>query len=172
MGTDIRLPLLDSVRIASPCAARWEDMAGDDRRRRCAQCDLDVHNISALTRDEAETVLSRAVEGRVCARLYRRADGTVLTRDCPRGLAAVRRRARLALVRVGALIGLTCGAGVLASQTASSARGDRLRLRAQQPFERLCELIDPSPAPAISGRLIMGDVMVAPRPAARGGSGR
>ena len=33
--TTISLPLLDSVRIATPCDARWENMCGDERKRRC-----------------------------------------------------------------------------------------------------------------------------------------
>lgn len=66
-------------------------MAGDERIRHCALCDLNVYNFAAMTRDEIRELLVRA-EGRVCARLYRRADGTLLTRDCPTGLRALRRR--------------------------------------------------------------------------------
>ncbi len=36
----------------------------------------------------------REREGELCVRFYRRADGTMLTADCPRGLAAVRLRMR------------------------------------------------------------------------------
>jgi len=52
---------------------------------------LNVYNFAEMTRDEVRDLLART-EGRVCARLYRRADGTVLTRDCPTGLRALRRR--------------------------------------------------------------------------------
>jgi len=67
-------------------------MAGDERVRHCAHCSLNVYNFAEMTRDEVRELLLRT-EGRVCARLYRRADGTVLTRDCPTGLRALRRRA-------------------------------------------------------------------------------
>lgn len=82
---------LDRMRIASPCHVGWENMKGDDRTRFCDQCSLHVYNISAMTRDEVASLV-RSADGRICARLYRRADGTVLTRDCPVGLRALRRR--------------------------------------------------------------------------------
>ncbi len=108
-----RLPLLDGVRIASPCPARWEDMRGDERVRLCTACGKNVYNVIALCREEAEDIL-RAHEGEVCMRLYRRGDGTILTADCPVGRPKRRRRQLLA----GAL--LTAGAGV----TGAFAAGD------------------------------------------------
>ena len=117
MNGSISLPLLDRIQVASPCTARWEDMVGDERVRRCAECNLNVHNFSAMTRDEAEGVLAGLAHGRVCGWFYRRADGTVLTQDCPVGVARVRAAARRALVRVAALIGLVGVAGVAAGMT-------------------------------------------------------
>jgi hypothetical protein len=57
-------------------------MAGDERVRHCTLCSLNVYNFAEMTREEVRELLART-EGRVCARLYRRAGGTVLTRDCP-----------------------------------------------------------------------------------------
>lgn len=94
------MALLDQIAIASPCSANWHDMRGDARRRFCAQCKLHVHDLSAMTRDEAEALLQAASGGRVCVRLHRRADGRVLTRDCPVGL---RQRLRTAWARAAAL---------------------------------------------------------------------
>jgi hypothetical protein len=82
---------LDGIRIASPCPVSWDRMTGDDRVRHCDECQLSVYNIAELTRAEAEALIANS-EGRVCARIYRRADGTVITRDCPVGLRAIRRR--------------------------------------------------------------------------------
>lgn len=76
---------LDRVRIASPCTVKWSAMRGDDRARFCAQCCLTVYNVSELTRDEALQLIQRR-EGRTCVQLFRRLDGTILTRDCERGL--------------------------------------------------------------------------------------
>jgi hypothetical protein len=107
------LPLLDDIRIAAPCKASWDDMVGDEHVRFCGQCEKNVYNLSSLSRDEAEALLA-AREGKMCVRLYRRADGTVLTEDCPVG-ARARRRRRAALAAVGA--GLMATAAALSVST-------------------------------------------------------
>lgn len=99
IATRRALPVLEAVKIASPCNASWDEMKGDDRVRFCGGCEKNVYNLSAMAREEAESLL-RAKEGNLCARLYRRADGTVITADCPVGAKRVRRR-RLALATVG-----------------------------------------------------------------------
>lgn len=105
-----RTDLLERMRVASPCPAGWDSMEGDERVRFCRECSLHVYNISEMTRAEAEALLARA-EGRLCARFYRRADGTVITKDCPSGLRAVRRRvARRAGAALAALLALAGGA--------------------------------------------------------------
>jgi hypothetical protein len=103
--------VLDDVRIAAPCDARWEDMAGDDQVRFCGHCEKNVYNLSAMTRDEAAGLLLEK-EGRVCVRFYQRDDGTVLTADCPVGVRRQRRR-RVAY-------GLA-GAGIMAATAAFAA---------------------------------------------------
>lgn len=88
---------LDDVAIATPCSADWNQMVGDDKSRHCAQCRLQVHDLSAMTRDEAIAFLRAVGRGRACVRLFRRADGRVLTKDCPVGLRSKLRRARARL---------------------------------------------------------------------------
>lgn len=82
---------LERVRVAAPCAARWDGMRGDDRVRFCEQCNLHVYNLSALTKREAERLIT-STEDRLCVRFYQRADSTILTRNCPVGLHAIKRR--------------------------------------------------------------------------------
>ena len=82
---------LARVRVASPCKADWDQMIGTDRVRFCGQCNLNVYNLSAMTRDQAESVIA-ANEGRLCVRFYRRRDGSIITQDCPVGLRAARQR--------------------------------------------------------------------------------
>lgn len=82
---------LDQLRVASPCPISWEQMSGNDRVRYCQVCNLNVYNIAELTHKEATALVTNS-EGRICARLFRRSDGTVITRDCPVGLRAIRRR--------------------------------------------------------------------------------
>jgi len=106
--------LLDSISIASPCSADWNQMEGDARRRFCASCKLHVHDLSGMTAAEATALLRTAGQGRVCVRLFRRADGTVLTRDCPVGLG---QKLRAAWARAAALwCALWTGAAACARQ--------------------------------------------------------
>jgi hypothetical protein len=82
---------LDHVHIAAPCVANWNEMTGDARVRFCARCELRVYNLSAMTKREAERLVVNK-EDRLCVRFYRRADGTILTQNCPVGLRALKRR--------------------------------------------------------------------------------
>ena len=101
---------LKHVRVASPCKADWDEMIGTDRMRFCGQCSLNVYNLSAMTRDEAESLIA-ANEGRLCVRFYRRRDGSIITQDCPVGLRAVRARVSYWLKAVAAAV-LTFSAAV------------------------------------------------------------
>ena len=65
-------------------------MTGDARARFCADCKLNVYNLSELSTDEARELI-REKEGQLCVRFFTRADGTVLTRDCPVGISRRRR---------------------------------------------------------------------------------
>jgi hypothetical protein len=104
-----RLAMLDDVRVAAPCPESWEQMVGDEHVRYCGRCEKNVYNLSSLTRDEAEALLS-ARQGEMCVRLFRRADGTVMTSDCPVGVKK-RRRRRVAIAAVGG--GLVAAAAAL-----------------------------------------------------------
>jgi TonB family protein len=99
--------LLSRIQIAKPCKADWESMKGDERERACQLCHLNVYNISTMSRVEAESFLrERLPQGRVCVRLYRRPDGTIITDNCPRALRAARDVARRITHRVAAAASL------------------------------------------------------------------
>ncbi|MBL0869825.1 MAG: hypothetical protein IBJ18_04535 [Phycisphaerales bacterium] len=183
----LSLPLLDRVQIAAPCPARWEDMAGDDKVRHCELCKLNVHNLSAMTRDEAETLLrsnfdadgnQKAGQERFCAILYRRADGTVLTQNCPVGLAKLKQKARWALARLAAMIGLTSLAAVVGAtvndRTPTSGYGSpgltrvppqSVDLTTLQATQLAMKAIGHDSSAAASRRvMIMGDISITTPP--------
>ncbi|HEY1550762.1 MAG TPA: hypothetical protein VGG28_23190 [Kofleriaceae bacterium] len=109
---------LANVRIASPCKQRWDDMVGDDRVRVCAGCERPVFNLSEMTRADAEAVL--ATRGLTpCMRFYRRADGTMMTSDCP----TRPRGHRLAVAAAGATLALAAPAIADPPQAAPAADG-------------------------------------------------
>jgi hypothetical protein len=72
--------VLAQIHVASPCRASWDDMNGDDRVRHCRQCAKNVYNLSGMRRADAEALVAR-MEGNLCVRFYRRADGTMLARS-------------------------------------------------------------------------------------------
>jgi len=82
---------LAHVQVAAPCKADWNQMIGSEQVRFCAQCNLNVFNLSGMSRLEAESLIART-EGRLCVRFYRRTDGSIITQDCPVGLRAIQRR--------------------------------------------------------------------------------
>jgi len=100
---------LDNIRIASPCNADWNQMYDDDRKRFCGDCKLNVYDLSDMTRQEAENLLFMS-EGRLCVRFFRRADGTVLTKNCPVGWKAVKARSvRIATAAFSVIVGFVSG---------------------------------------------------------------
>ena len=123
---------VDEIRVASPCNARWNDMAGYERARFCGQCSKHVFNLSAMTRAQIETLVQEK-EGKFCGRFYRRADGRMLTADCPSRL----RRFRERMAKIG---GALCA--MLLSFTGCSSKRDDHTLG--------------------SVRVIMGDVALPP----------
>ena len=103
---------LERVKVAAPCPADWEKMVGDERMRYCDRCSLHVYNLSGMTRREAEALVT-GTESRLCVRFYRRPDGTILTRNCPVGLSALRRRAaHAATAALTAVLGFFAGLGL------------------------------------------------------------
>src|SRR5688572_15140063 len=100
--------LFDNLQIASPCRMEWNTMMGDERVRFCAACRLNVYNLSGMMRTDAEALLLQT-EGRVCVRFFQRADGTVMTRDCPVG-ARIARRLRWAKAAVMSAVAVALAA--------------------------------------------------------------
>jgi len=95
-------------------------MIGDERVRFCGQCSLSVYNLSSMTRADAESLIART-EGRLCVRFYRRRDGSIITKDCPVGLRAIRRRVSYAAKAIGSMVlGLFAGLGVHGVFTSSA----------------------------------------------------
>ncbi len=103
---------LAHVRVAAPCSASWEGMSGNETVRMCAQCNLNVYNLSGMTKRQAEALITNT-EGRLCVRYFRRADGTILTNNCPVGLRALKRRvSRMTTALLTSVLGFFAGVGI------------------------------------------------------------
>jgi Carboxypeptidase regulatory-like domain len=99
--------ILDAISIPKPCPSEWDSMTGNRRKRFCQECNKQVYNLSAMTRDEAEALVAR-FEGRLCARLERDADGVILDDDlCAAPQLISRRASPVAAAFVTVLVGLS-----------------------------------------------------------------
>ncbi|HUF05683.1 MAG TPA: hypothetical protein VMM38_16095 [Aridibacter sp.] len=122
---------LNNIKVAKPCSENWDEMYGTDRKRICGKCDLNVYNLSAMTRAKAEKLIMNT-EGRLCARFYRRSDGTVITKDCPVGLAAARKKVRKFWSATASLVmALFAGIGI-----ASVTSSEDPAVMGEIPYER------------------------------------
>ena len=103
-------------------------MDGSEHVRFCGQCERNVYNLSSLTSDEALDLV-QLYDGQMCVRFWQRSDGTMLTRDCPVGLKAFRRRLRRKLAGIMALFAvLVLGGPRGASAQESPTGGSGFRL--------------------------------------------
>ena len=116
---------LDNIKIASPCSMDWDAMIGVGRKRYCAECKLNVYNLSGMTRREAESLLINS-EGRLCVRFYRRQDGSILTQDCPVGWQAVKKRISRASAAFASLVFAALSGIGLANYFAKSEKENQI----------------------------------------------
>src|ERR1043165_5223563 len=108
----------DRITIPAPCDADWDSMRGNDQVRFCEHCNLHVTNLSSMTRREAMRLVAGS-RGRLCIRYVQLGDGEILTRDLPKQLYRIGRRAsRIAAGAFSATLSLTSAA----AQTQSTAR--------------------------------------------------
>jgi len=146
--------MLQNARTASPCSADWKKMAGDERVRFCSDCNRNVYNFSAMTGREIESLLASR-EGRVCARLFRRSDGTILTADCPVGVrAVVRRVSRIA----GAALTAALSVSFASAQQAPKAAGSSLvQIETQKTASLAIRIKDQTDALVPEARVLLTD---------------
>lgn len=132
---------LDRLQISSPCPADWDRMIGTEQIRFCSECNKNVYNLSRMTRNQAEALVSRS-KGQLCARFYRQEDGVILTEDNRAGLHLISRRASpIATAVVSAILSL---GGSAAAQTTAGAgqpvpihSGAESNKKAQEPEAQL-----------------------------------
>lgn len=156
---------LNNLKIASPCAADWNEMVGDGRKRFCGDCKLNVYNLSGMTKNEAEELLENS-EGRLCVRFYQRADGTVLTEDCPVGWARVKQRvSKTAAAFASLIIGLVSGLGFTAAYTKSDSELTMGKVSPQStPKPKATPKPTPSENPPLMGAIVAPQNTPKPQP--------
>jgi hypothetical protein len=150
------LPLLDQVKVASPCSAKWDEMLGDEKVRFCLSCEKNVYNLSVMPREEAERLLEERARAELCVRFYRRADGTMMTADCPVGVTRKRRK-KIALAVAGA------GAMALAASTAYLRSACRTVQGEMSPMMGAVAVETAAPSATEEPRATMGEIASPPQ---------
>jgi hypothetical protein len=159
---------LDYVSVAAPCNIGWDNMIGNERVRFCGQCSLNVYNLSAMTRSEAERLLSQA-EGRLCVRYYRRADGTILTKNCPVGLRALKRRlSRIATASISAALSFFTGifavTGLRERHLIPTATQNKTVIKVNEELPEITSSAGLLEAPSFTkGEMVVGNIAPAQR---------
>lgn len=149
---------LNRIEVASPCHESWDEMTGDQRERHCDKCEQTVYDLSGMTRDEAKALVSKTEVGeQVCVRFRRRADGTVLTADCPTQVRKT--RSRWTQVRSVAAGLFALAGGLAAGCTESDAAVTRTMGKPVSPNTLTTPCCDGS-GPCCSGPEVMGEAMV------------
>jgi hypothetical protein len=159
----------DELPIHEPCHADWTAMSGDAARRFCGSCTKHVHDLSAMTADDAETLL--ATEKNLCVRYAVAPDGRVLHAPRPSRLP------RLLAIGAALLGGVPAFAsGAVAQPSTSSEPGmmERVLKMAQEAVGYARETVvsagpvvvmgemPPEPPPPPPPELIMGQMIAPP----------
>lgn len=108
---------LKQIEVKDPCSQDWDEMTGNDEVRFCSHCNLNVNNLSAMTRKQALKIV-RESNGRICVRYVRHpVDKTPVFAD---RLHQITRRTVIAAGVLGASLSLS---------TLTYAQGEPIRPR-------------------------------------------
>lgn len=152
---------INQLRVAKPCTALWSEMKGDGQRRFCESCKKNVYNVAGMTEGEVKELVSKS-ESMPCMRLSLRADKTVITRDCPVGVARFRQKvalSALACLALGFTV-VTAFAGREKKRYDSETMADLLRTK--PVVGPVVDKLFPAPPLRPLGRVIVGSI--APMP--------
>lgn len=109
------------IQIPEPCHAEWDGMRPEEQGRFCFSCSKKVHDLSAMTKDEAAAVLRRAACEDLCVSYQHDEQGTVVFRE-PAPAMTVVPLARLRRPR--SVAAMVAGAGMAAALAACAPHGD------------------------------------------------
>ncbi|MBX7220901.1 MAG: carboxypeptidase-like regulatory domain-containing protein [Blastocatellia bacterium] len=112
---------LNHPQLQNPCRVDWDEMAGDERQRHCAQCDKQVYWFSHMSQKEIQAVLNQTGPN-LCALIEKRPDGTIVTADPPIASRFFSFRTSKWTAGVFSLfLGWTAGAGTIQANSLSPA---------------------------------------------------
>src|SRR5688572_29715324 len=111
----------NDLTVASPCTADWDSMIGNDQVRFCEHCNLKVHNLSLMTRNQAELLVARS-NGRLCVRYHHDSAGQMLALPVRHKLHRIGRR--VSRIAAGAFTATLSVTSAVAENSTSSHLGN------------------------------------------------
>ncbi len=94
--------LLKQYTIPDPCPMKWDDMDGDDNSRYCTACGKHVHDLTAVSPEDAAGLVQNGGDD-LCVRLYLHDNDTVAT-SAPRDV--LKRPARRLQFTIRSIMGV------------------------------------------------------------------
>lgn len=119
MGEPVRS---QDIEIPEPCHADWDAMRPEAKGRFCFDCQKRVHDLSAMTKDEAKDFLRRSACADICVSYEHHEDGTLVFREPEPRPAPVVPLSRLRRPR--AVAAAVAGAGMAIALAACAPHGD------------------------------------------------
>jgi hypothetical protein len=110
------------IEIPEPCHADWDAMRPEDQGRFCFDCKKTVHDLSAMTKDEAKSFLRRSACADICVSYQHHEDGTLVFREALPLPAPVVPLSRLRRPR--SVAAAVAGAGMAMALAACAPHGD------------------------------------------------
>jgi len=138
--------------IAKPCDQSWSAMKGDEKVRHCQSCRKNVYNLGEMSEAEIAELITKT-DGKFCGRLYRRSDNRMMTHDCPKGVARIRRGMAVAFAT-------SCTVAIYAFsmfRTPKTFVEAKAQVKASEPIQKITKRIDP-PVRLIVGSIAPPDV--------------
>ncbi|HKB67088.1 MAG TPA: ankyrin repeat domain-containing protein [Pyrinomonadaceae bacterium] len=124
---------LKNLTVASPCNADWNLMTGNDQVRFCEHCSFEVHNLSSMSRTEAERLVTRS-NGRLCVQYIQDPNGGPVTIPVGKKLHHINRR--VSQIAAGAFTAALSVTSAIAQESTGVRVGGGDVPRATQPIAR------------------------------------
>lgn len=134
---------LEVIQIKQPCELDWDALPGDGPTRMCPRCRKQVHNLSALPREDAERLVGQR-SGPMCVYFTRDPHGIVNTLEYAPGPNRTRQRWWFGLAGVLTLVGAGCQFLLSGSRPPSARVAGTMPFPASNPAVRVAGDIGPS----------------------------
>jgi ankyrin repeat protein len=124
---------LKNLTIPAPCTTDWNSMTGNEQVRFCEHCSFEVHNLSQMTRAQAERLVARS-NGRLCVQYLQDPNGGPVTLPVGQKLHRIGRR--VSQIAAGAFTAALSVSSAIAQESSGIQYGNPTPPQTTQPLAR------------------------------------